>query len=142
MKIKIKSFLELAGIVFCYGKGKRAIISPIIFSPWGEVSNFCFPFKKSERNKMIIFNSGLLAGYRNTNGSFNNRGTNANIWSSLESGTNAWRRNLNSGNATVNRNANNKLYGFSIRCIKRWFTLLNSCKANLTGFNLRTKYEF
>ena len=78
---------------------------------------------------MIIFNSGLLAGYRNTDGSFNNRGTHAYIWSSLESGTNAWRRNLNSGNATVNRNANNKLYGFSVRCIKDWF-------------NLKAKYGF
>jgi len=116
-----KSFLELAGIAFCYGKGKRAIISPIIFSLLGEVSNFCFSLKEGKRNKMIIFNSGLLAGYRNTNGSFNNRGTNANIWSSLGSDSNAWRRNLNSGNATVNRNANNKLYGFSIRCIEDWF---------------------
>ena len=132
MKMKMKKFLELAGIAFCYGKGKRAITSPIIFSPWGEVCNFCFPFKKGKKNKMIIFNSGLLTGYRNTNGSFNNRGTNSNIWSSLESGTNAWRRNLNSGNATVNRNANNKLNGFSVRCIKRWFTLLNS--KNKYGF--------
>jgi len=62
--------------------------------------------------------SGLLAGYRHTNGSFFYRGTIALIWSSLESGSSAWRRILNSGYATVLRNAYDKLYGFSIRCIK------------------------
>lgn len=89
----------------------------------GRGIQFLLSVQGRQKEKMIIFNSGLLAGYRNTDGSFNNRGTNANIWSSLESGTNAWRRNLNSGNATVNRNANNKLYGFSVRCIKDWFNL-------------------
>jgi len=109
-------------LLFVTARASEPFISPIIFSPWGEVSNFCFSFKRGKKNKMIIFNSGLLAGYRNTDGSFNNRGTHAYIWSSLESGTNAWRRNLNSGNATVNRNANNKLNGFSVRCIKDWFS--------------------
>jgi len=61
---------------------------------------------------------GLLAGYRGTNGSFGYRGSYAVIWSSLESGTSAWRRRLHSGHATVYRNALNKLYGFSVRCIK------------------------
>jgi len=132
--MKIKDFSKLAGVAFCHlpryfrgGKGKCAITSSIIFSPRGEVYNFCFSLKESRKNKMIIFNSGLVAGYRNTDGSFNNRGTNANIWSSLESGSNAWRRNLNSGNATVNRNANNKLNGFSVRCVQHWFVPLNNC---------------
>lgn len=137
--MKMKNLLKLARVVFCHGKGKCAIISPIIFSLWGEEYNFCFSLKESRKNKMIIFNSGLLAGYRNTDGSFNNSGVNVNIWSSFESGTNAWRRNLNSSNATVNRNTNNKLNGFSVRCIKHWFTLLNNCGANLTGFNLICK---
>jgi len=61
---------------------------------------------------------GLLAGYRNTDGSFRNRGTDASLWSSLESGSDAWRRVLNSGYATVYRYADNELYGFSVRCIK------------------------
>ncbi|MDP4034565.1 MAG: FISUMP domain-containing protein, partial [Pseudorhodobacter sp.] len=61
---------------------------------------------------------GLLAGYRNTDGSFLNRGTYAYIWSSLESGTNAWSRYLYSGYASVYRYAYDKLYGFSARCIK------------------------
>ena len=61
---------------------------------------------------------GLLAGYRGTSGSFGNRGTYSYLWSSLESGANAWRRYLGSGNATVYRNASNKLHGFSVRCIK------------------------
>lgn len=61
---------------------------------------------------------GLLAGYRYTDGSFYNRGTTAIIWSSLESGSNAWLRYLDSGLATVYRNAYDKLYGFSVRCLK------------------------
>jgi uncharacterized protein (TIGR02145 family) len=60
----------------------------------------------------------ILAGNRNTDGSFNNRGTNTNFWSSVESGGSAWRRNLNSGNAAVNRNANNKANAWSVRCLK------------------------
>jgi len=63
---------------------------------------------------------GLLAGNRNTNGSFNNLSSNGNFWSSVQSGSNAWNRNLNSGNATVNRNANSKANGFSVRCLKNW----------------------
>jgi uncharacterized protein (TIGR02145 family) len=75
-------------------------------------------------NQTVTYAPGLLAGNRNTNGSFNNLGSNGNFWSSLESGTSAWNRNLNSGNATVNRNTNSKANGFSIRCIKDWNTLI------------------
>jgi len=60
----------------------------------------------------------LLAGYRNTNGSFSNRGTYAYIWSSVQSSANAWRRRLGSGLATVARDTYGKLYGFSVRCLK------------------------
>jgi uncharacterized protein (TIGR02145 family) len=68
------------------------------------------------RRKMIIL---ALAGNRNTDGSFNNRASNANLWSSFESSASAaWNRNLNSGNATVNRNTNAKANGFSVRCLK------------------------
>ncbi len=79
-----------------------------------------FPKRESGARKTVIFALGVLAGYRNTNGSFNNRGAYANLWSSTENGSNAWNRNLNSGNATVNRNNNNKANGFSVRCLKRW----------------------
>lgn len=71
----------------------------------------------------MIVAPGLLAGNRNTNGSFNNLTTNGNFWTSLQSGANAWNRNLNSGNATVNRNTNDKLNGFSVRCLKDWKTV-------------------
>ncbi len=61
-----------------------------------------------------------LAGNRNTDGStFNNRGNNANLWSSSAfDATTAYNRNLNYANATVNRNNNNKTNGFSVRCVK------------------------
>lgn len=73
---------------------------------------------KTRRIKWSFIFQALLAGNRNTNGSFNNRGTNANFWSSTESGSNAWNRNLNSNEARVNRNTNNKANGFSVRCVK------------------------
>ncbi|NCU40047.1 hypothetical protein EOL99_04145 [Candidatus Falkowbacteria bacterium] len=60
----------------------------------------------------------MFAGNRNTNGSFNNLGSNLNLWSSSESSsTNAWRRNFNTSYSTVNRNTNNKGNGFSVRCL-------------------------
>jgi len=72
-----------------------------------------------KRSQTIIFNvRGLLAGNRNTDGSFNNQTWNANFWSSLASGGSAWNRNLNSGNPTVNRNTNNQANGFSVRCVE------------------------
>jgi len=61
---------------------------------------------------------GLLVGTRESNGTFANTGTLGPFWSSLQSGTNAWFRFLNSGYATVNRNTNAKAYGFSLRCLK------------------------
>ena len=63
---------------------------------------------------------GLLAGFRGTDGSFGGLGGGTGLWSSLVSGTSAWKRNLNSGNATVNRNTNSKANGFSVRCLKDW----------------------
>jgi len=55
-----------------------------------------------------------LAGNRNTDGvTFNNRGNNANLWSSGAS-----TRNFNWNNDTVNRNTNDTSNGFSVRCLK------------------------
>ncbi|OGF29906.1 hypothetical protein A2531_02710 [Candidatus Falkowbacteria bacterium RIFOXYD2_FULL_34_120] len=72
------------------------------------------------KNKTIIKAAGLLSGNHNINGSFNNRGTNGNFWSSSENGSNAWYRNLNSSNAGVNRNNADKGNGLSVRCLKDW----------------------
>jgi hypothetical protein len=62
----------------------------------------------------------LPAGYRNNSGSnFNNRGYNTYFWSSSAySATNAWYREFNYNNATVNRGNPNRSYGFSVRCIR------------------------
>ena len=55
----------------------------------------------------------------NYNGSYNNSGNNANFWSSTEASSgNAWNRNLNYNNASVNRNSNNKSNGYSVRCLR------------------------
>ncbi|MDF1498687.1 MAG: FISUMP domain-containing protein, partial [Patescibacteria group bacterium] len=62
---------------------------------------------------------GILAGNRNTNGSFGNRLTIANLWSSSQyDASNAWERNLGSGNSMVSRYNFSKAYGFSVRCLK------------------------
>ncbi len=62
--------------------------------------------------------TGHLAGYRGTDGPFRSRGSYAYLWSSSQSGGSAWHRYLNSGSATVNRGADSKAYGFSVRCLK------------------------
>jgi uncharacterized protein (TIGR02145 family) len=64
---------------------------------------------------------GLLAGVRYANGSFNNRGGDANLWSSLPySGAPgyAWVRYLGSGNAGVYRDGDGRALGFSVRCLQ------------------------
>ena len=58
------------------------------------------------------------AGYRDTDGSFHNRGSNTHLWSSLESGTSAWRRTLFYSCADVYRNTCGQAYGFSVRCLR------------------------
>ncbi len=63
--------------------------------------------------------TALLAGFRNTNGSFSNRFTTGNWWTSSQtSSADAKRRNLSSTNANVYRNSANKAFGFSVRCLK------------------------
>ena len=62
--------------------------------------------------------NGLLAGYRYTNGSFYYQGSNAYLWSSSESGTNAWSRYLLSSITTVYRDTDGKAGGFSVRCLQ------------------------
>ena len=60
-----------------------------------------------------------LAGYRSTDGSFFDRGSNGVFWSSSESsGSDAWFRSVNSGEAGVNRVAATKAVGLSVRCLK------------------------
>ncbi len=62
--------------------------------------------------------NGLLAGYRRTDGSFYGLSSLAYFWSSVQSGSSAWYRNLNSGYTTVRRYADDKANGFSVRCLK------------------------
>lgn len=64
--------------------------------------------------------SGLnfnLAG-NGFSGSFFNRGSFGNFWSSSESGAVAWYRVVDSASAQVYRTTNFKSYGFSVRCLK------------------------
>jgi hypothetical protein len=64
--------------------------------------------------------SVLPAGNRANNGSqFNNRGIEANFWSSSAySDANAWNRNFNYNEARVNRNNPNRSNGLSVRCVR------------------------
>ena len=62
--------------------------------------------------------NGLLAGYRFTDGSFNNLSTPAFFWSSSEFGTSAWLRYLSYSYSTVIRTAYDQMLGFSVRCLK------------------------
>ncbi len=74
----------------------------------------------SQNNDIGAFSSPLklpVSGDRNLNdGSLNHVGGNGNYWSSTFNFTYAWNLNFFSGNAnTIN---NNRVYGFSVRCIK------------------------
>jgi uncharacterized protein (TIGR02145 family) len=63
--------------------------------------------------------SGLLAGYRHPNGTFDNRTSLGYWWSSSATGaTTASFRNLFTGNRGVARYSNSKAHGFSVRCLK------------------------
>lgn len=61
---------------------------------------------------------GLLPGFRDTDSSFNYLGIYIGLWSSRDSGTSAWRRDLYSTSATVGRYMTSKVVGFSLRCVK------------------------
>ncbi len=63
--------------------------------------------------------SGLPAGYRFADGTFDKIGEQALFWTSTEEGQNsAWRRNLYHSNDIVGRFYNYKSHGFSVRCIR------------------------
>lgn len=65
--------------------------------------------------------SGLdipLAARRYTDGSFSSAMSGAYLWSSSESATSAWGRYIYSDFDSVYRLAYDKMYGFSVRCIK------------------------
>ena len=70
-------------------------------------------------DQWLLLASGLPGGDRSTSGPFNNIGNNGNWWSSTESSvSNAWYRNLNYNNDNVNRNNNDKRFGFSVHCVR------------------------
>jgi uncharacterized protein (TIGR02145 family) len=63
--------------------------------------------------------SGLPGGRRSNDGAFNLIGTNAYWWSTTEAGANdAWFRALGNNVGIVDRIANNKTFGFSVRCLR------------------------
>ena len=61
---------------------------------------------------------GLLAGTRGTSGTFFNRTSNGNWWSSSATGADASVRSLFTGFRGVYRASSSKAYGFSVRCLK------------------------
>ncbi len=92
--------------------------SPLVF--WRGIQ-FIVP-ENGVMNNLVAVLTGLPAGNRNNNGTFNNIGNNGNFWSSTENNTNnAWNRNLNYNNSNANRNNNNKQNGFSVRCVRYLF---------------------
>ena len=63
--------------------------------------------------------TGLPGGYRNYDGTFDDIGYYGYWWSSTEYSTNyAWYRCLYYNDGNVNRDANDKRDGFSVRCLR------------------------
>ncbi len=69
-------------------------------------------FEKKEDFGRIIY-----SGYLNINGAFYRLSSSASFWSSSVSGTNAWRRDLNSSHSTVYRGTDDQAFGFAVRCL-------------------------
>ena len=63
--------------------------------------------------------AGLPGGTRNGSGTFYNLGYYGNFWSSTESNTNnAWGRSLDYNDSGLYRGGYNKIYGWSVRCLR------------------------
>jgi len=60
---------------------------------------------------------GLPGGTRYGGGLFANAGANGAWWSGSPNGSFAWLRTLDGGNPSVFRDANERILGFSVRCI-------------------------
>ena len=94
----------MAGVAYRYGRARVCHASPIIPSlsrKYGARNRGAYvPFAardtSSARRRVTVIMCAL-AGNRNTDGSFNNRASNANLWSSQESGGND-RKWVRSGN--------------------------------------------
>ena len=118
-----------AGVAYGYGLGECAFLNPAAplsckyccapAMQFGQGITFSWPENGCASNPVAAQYSALPGGNRNNNGTFNNIGNNGNWWSATEyDATNAWKRNLNYNNSQVNRNNNNKRYGFSVRCVR------------------------
>lgn len=73
------------------------------------------------KNEPEFGTSGLVVlptGNRYTNGSFFDLSDKASLWSSTESGSDAWPRHLYYAFAQVYRSSYGKAYGFSVRCVR------------------------
>ena len=62
--------------------------------------------------------TGLPGGYRNTDGSFDFRMNDGNMWSSSMYYSSAWLRTLNYQSAQVHRGYFDKSLGYSVRCVR------------------------
>jgi uncharacterized protein (TIGR02145 family) len=65
--------------------------------------------------------TAIPAGYRSSNGTFSNAGTNSSFWTSTEdNGYSAWSREMYNSYSAVYRISSSKTQGFSVRCVKNY----------------------
>ena len=62
--------------------------------------------------------TGLPGGRCYPGGGFDNNGNKGYWWSASESGSDSWKRRLNSSNDIVNRTNGSHFLGFSARCVR------------------------
>ena len=80
--------------------------------------------------------TALPGGSRLVTGLYGNLLTDANFWTSTVSSTTSWRRNLLYSGAIVTRTAENKLLGYSLRCIGEFSpTLTTVSPSNVLRFS-------
>lgn len=79
----------------------------------GSAGNTDYP---AARNKSGF--SGVAAGMRDGNGTFDFLNYDANWWSSTANIENAWNRTINTNYTFLERYNHNKIHGLSVRCVK------------------------
>mgnify|MGYP007056063652 CR=1 FL=1 len=123
---KIKQIKDcLAGIVYCYDIGKRALINPAVslFCLQGII--FIFSENESLINQMAAFQTLLPGGYRNDFGNYGFMTNFARLWSSSEySFSYAWSCYLYYLDTDVYWSSYDECHGFSVRCVRDWIFLL------------------
>ncbi|MEI7451753.1 MAG: FISUMP domain-containing protein [Candidatus Falkowbacteria bacterium] len=113
----LTSYLSGNSQYWCNSNSTYIVKSLAATSTWSSNTGTCFVGNNQTLNNLTGFN-GLPAGYRSIDGSSNFQSYLAYFWSSTVSGSGSWFWVLHHDYATVDRDHNDRAYGFSMRCLR------------------------